>query len=471
MMDGDNSVFGRIGAAVRRPLRALGAWFGDPRSPERIRLNAERWNSLPEKLRLAEQAAGRGYLSCGATHGVMERCDFGCTSCYLSDLANTARPLPFAEVCRQLDALRSALGPAGKAQVTSGEVTLLDVHELGRLVRYAKQIGLDPMVMTHGQRFDEDPDYLTTLVEQYGLEKVAIHVDATQRGRRGHLRGAGERRLDEVRDRFAALVHAIRRSTGKKLHAAHTVTVTRDNLDDVAGTMRWVLDNVDAFRMVSFQPTAKVGRTRDVALDDVALDDVWRRICAGLGRAVNPRPMLFGHPECHIICPLVVVSFGGRHELLECVRPGNRWDRRVMQGILARWGGISTLGLSRLGLLRLAVTMALRAPLFVAELVAYSWYRLGATRGWLGSALRGACRPGGLRVRPLAIVVHKFMNPAELDTPLGRERLDACVLRLPVNGRMVPMCEMNATGLRRQINAQTTATAGPAVRAAAGRSG
>jgi len=445
------------------------SWFADPRDSERLRLNKDRWDSLPEELRVADQAAGRGYVSCGATHGVMERCDFGCTSCYLTELANSARPLPFDEVREQLDELRRALGPAGKAQITSGEVTLLPVDELGRIVDYARRIGLDPMVMSHGQRFAEEPDYLATLVEKYGLEKIAIHVDATQRGRRGHLRGASERRLDEVRDRLAELIRATRRRTKRKLHAAHTVTVTRDNLDDIAGTMRWVLDNVSAFRMVSFQPTAKVGRTRDAPLDDVSLEDVWEQICEGLGRTLNPRPMLFGHPACNIICPVVVVSFGGRHELLECTRPGNRWDRRVMQGILDRWGGISVLGLSRLGLIRLAATMLLRAPLFVAELAAYSLYRLWDTRSWLGRALGRLFRRGGLRVRPLAIIVHKFMNPDELDTPLGRERLDACVLRLPVNGRMVPMCEMNATDLRRQSNEEATATT-PVAKVAVGGS-
>ena len=138
----------------------LRLWPADPREPERVRLNRERWASLTDGLRVAEQAAGRGYVSCGATHGVMERCDFGCTSCYLSDMANATPPLSFAEVCKQLDELRSVLGPAGKTQITSGEVTLLPVHDLGRIVRYARRIGLDPMVMTHGQRFAEEPDYL-----------------------------------------------------------------------------------------------------------------------------------------------------------------------------------------------------------------------------------------------------------------------------------------------------------------------
>ena len=36
----------------------------------------------------------------------------------------------------------------------------------------------------------------------------------------------------------------------------------------------------------------------------------------------------------------------------------------------------------------------------------------------------------------------------------GLERLQACVFKLPVNGEMVSMCEMNATDLRRKLNLQ-----------------
>lgn len=42
---------------------------------------------------------------------------------------------------------------------------------------------LDPMVMTHGRRFIQEPQYLQRLIEKDGLEKISIHVDATQRGR------------------------------------------------------------------------------------------------------------------------------------------------------------------------------------------------------------------------------------------------------------------------------------------------
>ena len=81
-------------------------------------------------------------MACGATHGIMEKCNFACTS----DVANYTRPLPFHEVKEQLEVMRAYLGDGGKCQITSGEVTLLDKHELGRIVAYATSLGLDPMV-------------------------------------------------------------------------------------------------------------------------------------------------------------------------------------------------------------------------------------------------------------------------------------------------------------------------------------
>ena len=429
-----------------------------PRAREQQSLNEQRWNSFPESLRTVQQAAGRAFVACGATHGVMERCDFGCTSCYLTTVANATPALPFDEVCRQLDSLRNALGPAGKVQITAGEVTLLPIEELGRIVEYALEIGLDPMVMTHGQRFDEDPAYLERLVNIHGLEKIAIHIDSTQRGRRGVRVGAGERELDPVRDRFSRLIRRTRKRTGRALHAAHTVTVTPESLDDLPGTVRWVVDNVDAFRMVSFQPVADVGRTRDRRNGGLRMDDVWSRVCAGLGRPFNRHALQFGHSECNIVCPLVVVSFDGGREILESVRTGHDWDARVMHGIIRHYGGVSIRGRSRVATAALALSLAARTPLFLAELGVYAIHRAWAARSVLLRALFSGLRGRGLRVHPLAIVVHRFMSASELDTPLGRERLQACVFKLPVDGRMVSMCEMNATEMRLQQNRRAAFT-------------
>ena len=178
----------------------------EPGDRRKLELNRARWDTLPESLKVPQQAMGRRLVTCGATHGVMERCNFACTSCYLTDIANAVQPLPFEEVKKQLDTLRLHLGSAGKAQITSGEVTLLPREELGRIVGYARAIGLEPMVMTNGERFLDEPDYLEYLVGEHGLKKVAIHIDTTQTGRRGMAPTARESDLLDLRDRFATLV-------------------------------------------------------------------------------------------------------------------------------------------------------------------------------------------------------------------------------------------------------------------------
>jgi hypothetical protein len=221
--------------------------------------------------------------------------------------------------------------------------------------------------------------------------------------------------------------------------------------------MQWMLANADAFRMVSFQPVADVGRTRDRRDGGLGLDAVWSTICEGVGQPLNRDAMHFGHRECSIVCPLIVVSFDRRRLVLESARAGRRWDARVMQGVIRRFGGFSTRGRSSLSSAARALALLLRSPLFLVEFLAYAIYRAWSERSALFRAMLSGLLGRGLRIRPLAIVVHRFMDGAELQTALGRERLDACVFKLPVDGRMVSMCEMNATELRRNQNLAATA--------------
>ncbi len=446
---------------INRPGK-IGTWLSlltEPRSAEKLRLNGLKWDSLSPELRVPQQAAGIATPSCGATWGVMEKCDFACTSCYLSDLANHTRPLPFGEVKLQLDALRKALGPGGKVQLTSGEVTLLPVARLGRMVSYARSIDLDVMVMTNGQRLLHDADYLSTLVSTYGLEKIGIHIDGTQKGRKGHRVGSLEEELHPVRDQFAALIKSVRAQTGRKLDTAHMVTVTEGILPQIPAVMEWMLDNLDSFRMVSFQPVAEVGRTKDERPDGLTLDAVWAQVCEGTGRLLNRHAMHFGHPSCSIVAPWVVFSYGGLHHIVEASREGKRWDLRFLQRAMAHLGGFSTVKSTRSQTVAKLLGVLARSPGLLLEAPFYGLYRLWGIRSllipFLGRWLIG--RP--VSVRPLVVVAHKFMDADELKTSLGRARLDACVFKLPVDGRMVSMCEMNATPIRETLHRELAAQA------------
>ena len=63
-----------------------------------------------------------------------------------------------------------------------------------------------------------------------------------------------------LRAEFADMIRTARRSTGRPLRVASTVTVTGDNIDEVPDLVRWFIEHADAFRILSFQPAARVGR-------------------------------------------------------------------------------------------------------------------------------------------------------------------------------------------------------------------
>lgn len=74
---------------------------------------------------------------------------------------------------------------------------------------------------------------------------------------------------------------------------------------------------------------------------------------------------------------------------------------------------------------------------------------------WLGRlAPDGRCKllwrlfSGRSRISRFTIVSHHFMSQKEIESPLGQERIDHCVFCVPVDGKLVFMCEFNATGGR-----------------------
>ncbi|MBT5590052.1 MAG: hypothetical protein HN796_06370 [Gemmatimonadetes bacterium] len=419
---------------------------------ETSRLYTDFWNALPAQLRTEQQLAGIAAVACGATHSVMERCNFACTSCYLSSAANSTQPAPFNEVKTQLDHLRASLGAGGKCQITSGEVTLLEPAELGRLIAYARQIGLDPMVMTNGQRFLQRPDYLLILVRDFGLEKISFHIDNTQKGRPGWRPGMSEEELNPLRDRFAKLVRDTRQQTGKALHAALTMTVTDDNFQGITDVAKWSLANADAIRILSLQPVAPVGRTKDQLSSDLSLDGTWHRVCDSVGKQLNRDALHYGHPACNITVPIVVINTHGTIDVIEAVRAGRAWDQRIMRRALREFHSVVDLGEGvSVGNARRLTLAVQRDPLALCEAIAYGLYRLmGAYRIVLRMLLATLLR-SPISVRPLLLVVHHFMGNDELNTDQGRQRLAACVFKLSVDGQLRSMCEVNATGIREQL--------------------
>ena len=147
-----------------RSLSRAWALFRDPVTAEKREILAARWASLDPAVKLPGQGLGQKATGCGATIGIQPRCDFACTGCYLGSEANRIPALPLSAVLAQLDALRRHLGPKSNVQITDGEVTLRPVEELIAILRYARSIGIVPMVMTHGDNLRRQPG----LLERFG---------------------------------------------------------------------------------------------------------------------------------------------------------------------------------------------------------------------------------------------------------------------------------------------------------------
>jgi hypothetical protein len=442
-----------------RSLRRAWELFRDPATAEKRKILGERWAGLDPALRLSGQGLGQKATGCGATLGIQPRCDFACTGCYLGHEANRIPALPTEAVLRQLDELRRWLGPKSNVQITDGEVTLRPTEELTEILRYARSIGIIPMMMTHGDNLRRRPGLLERLMTQGGLTEVSIHVDITQRGRDGYKALKSELELMPLRDEFAGMVREARRRTGRPLRAAMTLTVTQDNLPQIADVVRWLVRNRDAFGLVSFQPLAQVGRTRR-SQRGVTATDLWREV----GRAIadfglpldGTGPMHFGHTECTRFVPLLALERPGEAPRLFRAIRDEPEDVAVMRELFAL--GLGGVAFRDDGVLE-------KTARFLGMVRTAPGWMLGRVRRWIDGRCRAeAGMPlsrfllngllGRLRINGLTLTSHHFMSPAELQTPLGQERLAACVFRLPYQGEMVPMCRMNAGGVRDRFYAE-----------------
>lgn len=396
--------------------------------------------------------------------GIQPKCDFSCTGCYLGSEANQIPALPVEAVLRQLDALRAFLGPKSNVQITDGEVTLRPAEELVRILRYARSIGIVPMLMTHGDTFRRQPGLLERLVTEGNLTEVSIHIDITQRGRDGYRSPKSELELMPLRDEFAGLIRDVRRTTGKRLRAATTMTITDDNLPDVADVVRWTIENRDAFSLISFQPLAQVGRTRK-HLAGVTPQALWDQVATAMRsygtELPGTAPMHFGHPECTRFVPFLAVQKPGeKPRLVQFIRD-HPDDVGVMEEFFAkRLSGVAFRDDLPLEAVARAAGLLVREP---------RWF-IGKVRRWLDQRLREEFGTTFLpllarglakrvRVDGVTFTSHHFMSPAELATDLGRARLDACVFRVPYGENMIPMCQANAGGDRDRFYEKLTANA------------
>jgi hypothetical protein len=218
--------------------------------------------------------------------------------------------------------------------------------------------------------------------------------------------------------------------------------------------------------MLSFQPLAQVGRTRE-DLQGVSVSELWDRVVpvlASYGLDLPQRgPLRFGHPDCTRIEAMGVYErTGERPRLFPIVRDGNADDAAIMKGFIDRgFGGINFRDdLTSERVCRI-LGILLKAPgFFLGTVPPWLRLRLRAMDLTLNGLIRDVVK-GRAKLGSFSVVSHHFMSPAELATDTGKERLEACVFRLSVNGEMVPMCRVNAGGLRDTLYAGAAGHAGP----------
>jgi hypothetical protein len=426
-----------------------------PADPEFVAALARRWAELPETVRTPAQVIGRHAVGCEGTHGVFPRCTLSCAPCYHSRDANRVR-VDGGHTVREVDAqmalLRERRGPVAHAQLIGGEVTLLDPDDHAAALLAMRAHGREPMSMTHG---DMDDGYLERLAlgpdGRRRLDRISFagHFDSLMTGRRGIPRPPDEASLHPYRRAFVDRFDRLRREHGVRYFVAHTMTVSPANLSEVAQVAH------DAgrmgFGMLAFQPAAFVGDHRRWhepyrAMTD---DDVWAAIEQGIGARLDHRFVQHGDLRCNR------VAYG--------FWVGERWhpiadgddprDLAARDAFLDRFGPVNFIGSSAPVLVGKIARVVARYPRTVP--IALGWVR----RRVRAVGVRALLRHG---VRPMSLVMHSFMDAADVDPAWAaalrgetaddpdvratQERLAAChyTMAHPDTGELVPACVQHA---------------------------
>ncbi|WP_247595919.1 MULTISPECIES: radical SAM domain-containing protein [unclassified Rhodococcus (in: high G+C Gram-positive bacteria)] len=426
----------------------------DPRT--RAALDA-RWAALPTAARTPAQTLGRHAVGCEGTHGVFPKCNLTCSPCYHSADANKVRvdgEHTLREIRAQLKFLASRRGPRAHAQLIGGEVSLLAPDDHAAALQIMRDYGREPMSFTHG---DFDYEYLQAVVldadgnARFGRVSFAAHFDKLMRGRSGIPRPRTEAELTPYRRRFAEMFTRLKSEHGIASYLAHNMTVTPDNIDEVAAVVGEVVD-MGGYSMVSFQPAAFVGDERRWHGDyrEIDIDTVWKQIERGMGQPISYEAIQFGDPRCNRTALGFMVGLRW-HPFLEVT---SKVEERAREEFFTHLGGVNFGGSAPLTLVLKLLRVLVGHPHGVVVAVK-----------WAASVLR---RCGGPRVlsvallrrevRPMTFVVHRFMDAENVapawklmqdgqvsSDPALREtqdRLAACTYSMahPETGELVPAC-------------------------------
>lgn len=360
----------------------------------------------------AGQFMGRRWpIGCVALE-ITQRCNLDCTACYLSDISESVKDLPLAEVFRRIDRIFEQYGPNTDIQITGGDPTLRKRDELLAIVRRVRDKGMRPTLFTNGILAKRE--FMQELADA-GLVDVAFHVDMTQQ-RKGY---ESEIALNALRQRY------IDRVRGLPISVMFNTTVYEDNFDQIPDIVAFFVRNSDVVRLASFQTAAHVGRTvlghRPAR---ISLTSVQHQIEAGAGTSLSFDAARIGHADCNRYA-MAFVTNGNAFDVFD--------DKQLFDDVLEHTAGLAFARNRRARVVRTFVRSVLTSPSLTLR---------GA--GWLArkvwQARTDLLRARG-RVHKISFFLHNFMEPGNLD----QKRIDACAFTVATADGPVSMCLHNAS--------------------------
>ena len=361
------------------------------------------------------QLAGRRWAMGCVSLEITQRCNLDCTLCYLSESAEAVRDVPLPELFRRIDEIALLYGPHTDVQISGGDPTLRDKHELSQIVQYIRARGLRSSLFTNGILLTRA--WLQSLAAD-GLNDVAFHVDMTQQ-RSGY---SSEAALNTLRLRYIDMAR------GLPLSVIFNTTVFAANAHEVPALAQFFVRHNDVVRFASFQLGADTGRGVAPGRDTLAItpESVARAIGQGAGVALNFDALQSGHRSCnryamawtlgsHVFDGLADGEFAARvmRDTASVTLPRG-------QGVEGAWA---------------MATAVLRQRHLLAGFLRLALRQLCQARGqWFS---------GGRVVPPLrkiSFFIHSFMDACQLDA----DRLDACVFMAATAEGPMSMCAYNA---------------------------
>lgn len=352
----------------------------------------------------------RSTIGCVALE-ITQRCNLDCSLCYLSEHSEEVKDLPIEEIYRRIDEIKNHFAAGSDVQITGGDPTMRDRKELVSIVRYVRDSGLRPTLMTNGLKASRD--LLTELVGA-GLNDVAFHMDTTF-GLKGYQT---EMDLNKLRLKYIDKVR------GLPLAVIFNTTVHKDNFDEIPDLIRFFRKHADVVGMASFQLQADTGRGVLRQRDQViSLESVRGKIDEGAGIKVSWDTVLIGHPRCHKI-GITMEANGNLYDL--------NYDPKFFSQFLEEFKN---------------VILDRRDP---KKVVFRLLKELGSRPHWIAKAARWAAPvlwkmrkdivAARGKVHKLSFFVQNFMDAQGLE----EERVHACSFMVMTAQGPVSMCAHNA---------------------------